>query len=113
EGEIQLALPLHPPGMNWLMPWLTDGVSYGFGRTVMVLLGALVAPLLYLLLRRGFSERVALLAGGICAVSSGLVVLGSGLHSDIPYLVLFLLGLFPLQVMQQRVSLVAAVLFGA
>src|SRR5690606_10194962 len=54
EGEIQLALPLHPPGMNWLMPWLTDGVSYGFGRTVMVLLGALVAPLLYLLLRRGF-----------------------------------------------------------
>src|SRR5690606_4023779 len=51
--------------------------------------------------------------GGICAVSSGLVVLGSGLHSDIPYLVLFLLGLFPLQVMQQRVSLVAAVLFGA
>jgi hypothetical protein len=29
------------------------------------------------------------LTGGLCAVSSGLVVVGSGLHSDIPYLLLF------------------------
>lgn len=112
EGEIQLALPLHPPGMNWLMPWLTDGASFGFGRAVMVVLGALVAPLLYLLLRRGSTERVAILAGGLCAISSGLVVLGSGLHSDIPYLVLFLVGLFPLDVLRSRASWLAALWFG-
>lgn len=112
EGEIQLALPLHPPGMNWLLPWLTDGVSYGFARTVLVVLGALIAPLLYLVLRRCVAERVALLAGGICAVSSSLVVLGSGLHSDIPYLVLFLIGLLPLAVMRERQSLWASIGFG-
>ncbi len=112
DGDMQNALPLHPPGMSWLMPWLTDGSSFGFARAVMVVLGALLAPLLYLLLRRSFSERVALLTGGICAVSSALVVIGSGLHSGIPYLLLFVLGLFPLQTLRHKVSISAAILFG-
>lgn len=42
--NIQLALPMHPPGMIWLTPLLTDGESFGFARFVMVVLGALVAP---------------------------------------------------------------------
>lgn len=111
-GDIQNALPLHPPGMTWLTPLLTDGESFGFARFAMVVLGALLAPLLYLLLRRSFVERVALLAGGICAVSSSLVLVGSGLHSDVPYLLLVLLGLFPLQRLGTEWSLVSACLFG-
>lgn len=111
-GDIQSALPLYPPGMSWLLPVLTDGQSFVFARLSMVLLGALLAPLLYLLLRRSLSERVAAVSGGFVAVSSGLVVLGSGLHSDIPYLFLFLVGLFPYEVMRRSASVVAAVQFG-
>lgn len=110
--NIQLALPMHPPGMIWLTPWLTDGTTFGFARIVIVVLGALLAPLLYLLLRRGFSERVALVAGLLCAVSSSLILIGSGIHSDVPYLVLFLLGLFPYAAMRQGKSYGAAVWFG-
>ncbi len=110
--NIQLALPMHPPGMIWLTPWLTDGASFGFARFVMVVLGAVLAPLLYLLLRRGFSERVALVSGLLCAVSTSLIVVGSGLHSDVPYLVLFLLGLFPYDAMRRGRNYGAAVWFG-
>jgi hypothetical protein len=112
ESEIQNALPLHPPGMTWLTPLLTDGSSFLLARAVMVVLGALVAPLLYLLLRRNFSERVAVLTGGLCAVSSGLVVVGSGLHSDVLYLLLFVVGLFPLERLRKEASAVAAISFG-
>jgi hypothetical protein len=112
ESDIQNALPLHPPGMTWLMPVLTDGNSFVFARAVMVVLGALLAPLLYLLLRRNFSERVAVLTGGLCAVSSGLVVVGSGLHSDIPYLLLFVAGLFPFEKLRKEASTLAAITFG-
>lgn len=112
DGDIQNALPLHPPGMTWLMPMLTDGDSFGFARAVMVVLGALLAPLLYLLLRRSFSERIAVLTGGLCAVSSGLVVVGSGLHSDIPYLLLFVAGLFPFEKLRKQASVLAAITFG-
>jgi len=112
ETNIQLALPMHPPGMIWLTPWLTDGESFVLVRIVMLLLGATLAPLLYLLLRRGFSERIALVAGFVCAVSSSLVVIGSGVHSGVPYLVLFLLGLFPFEAMRRGRGYGAAVLFG-
>ncbi|MGK0301883.1 MAG: hypothetical protein ACI89X_002763 [Planctomycetota bacterium] len=112
RGDIQNALPLHPPGMTWLTPLLTDGNSFVFARFVMVVLGALLAPLLYLLLRRSFSERVAVLTGGLCAVSSGLVVIGSGLHSDIPYLLLFVVGLFPFEKLRKEPSALAAIAFG-
>lgn len=112
ESNIQLALPMHPPGMLWLTPWLTDGESFVLVRVVMMLLGAALAPLLYLLLRRGFTERVALVAGFICAVSSSLVVIGSGLHSGVPYLVLFLIGLFPFEAMRRDRRYGAAILFG-
>ena len=110
--NVQLALPMHPPGMIWLTPWLTDGEAFGVARFAMALLGSLLAPMLYLFLRRGFSERVALLAGLICAVSSSLVVVGSGLHSEVPYLVMFALGLFPYDAMRRRQSYGAAVWFG-
>lgn len=102
EGEIQLELPFHPPGMIWLTGWLTDGESFWFARLVMVLLGALLAPLLYLAVRRSFDECVALLAGGLVALASGLVMLSSGLHSETPYLFLFALGLLPLHRLSER-----------
>lgn len=111
-GDIQSALPLYPPGMSWLLPLLTDGQSFGLARSFMVVIGALLAPLLYLLLRRSLSERVAVIAGLLVAVSSGLVVLGSGLHSDIPYLLLFVVGLFPFASMRRSANVGAAILFG-
>lgn len=112
ETNPQLALPMHPPGMVWLTPVLTDGESFVLARSVMLVLGAMVAPLLYLLLRRGVSERIALAAGLICSVSSSLIVIGSGVHSGVPYLVLFLLGLFPFEAMRRRRSYGAAIAFG-
>jgi len=110
--NLQFALPMYPPGMIWLTPWLTDGEAFGWLRLFMALLGASLAPLMYVTMRRGFSERVALLAGLICAVSSSLIVVGSGLHAEIPYLVLFVLGLLPLDAMRRTRSYGAALCFG-
>ncbi len=104
--DVEWALPFRPPGMAWLADLLTDGndATAWWPRLCMVLLGALVAPLVYLGVRRGFSERPALIAGGLCACSSGLMLLGNGLHSEIPYLLLFLVSIFDFERMQNHSS---------
>lgn len=62
-------------------------------RYLLLILGAAIAPLVYLALRRSFNQPTALLAAYICAFSHSLIVLGSGVHSEIPYLFLFVLSL--------------------
>lgn len=89
----QLRLPLRPPAMHWLVSSLWDG-NPGTAwrlRGLFAVLGALLAPLLYLGLRREFPARTAALAGGLAAVSTQLMLLSSGLHVETPYLVLVLL----------------------
>lgn len=92
-GDPELALPFRPPGMVWLCRLLTDGHSFGLARAIMAMLGAAIAPLVYLALRRAFRERVAFVAGAICALSSSLALLSSGLHTETPYLLLVVLSL--------------------
>lgn len=111
-GEPELALPFRPPGMTWLSRLLTDGDSFLLARAVMALLGAAIAPLVYLVLRRGFAERVAFVAGTICALGSNLVLLSGGLHSETPYLLLFLLSMLDYDRLREG-RLGAAARFGA
>ncbi len=86
---LEAALPFRPPGMRWLAEALWDGRGPAYlPRAVMTVLGALVPPALYLGLVRSFEPRLALMAAWICACSNALIVLGSGLHVEIPYLLL-------------------------
>jgi hypothetical protein len=91
----QLALPLRPPGMHWLVAQLWNGApgTQWTARLLFVALGALVAPLVWWLLRRHVGARVAFATALLCAASSNLLLLSSGLHNETLYLVLALAAL--------------------
>lgn len=92
----ELRLPLRPPGMTWLVASLWDGADATAWRLrlLFVGLGAAVAPVLWLLLIRSFARPVATVAAGLCAASTSLMLLGSGPHNELPYLLLFLVSMF-------------------
>jgi len=89
------ALPFRPPGMSWLVQalWNGDPGTAWRLRLLFVVLGAAVAPLCWLLLRAPFGGRVAVLAATLTGLATNVVLLGSGLHSELPYLLLALLGM--------------------
>lgn len=96
-SDPETLLPFRPPAMDWFTTLLWDGnpSTSWLPRLVIAVLGALVAPLTYRALQRSFDERIAWCAGWTCALATNLVLLGSGVHSEVPYLVLFLLSLGP------------------
>lgn len=107
-------LPFRPPAMDWFTTLLWDGeaATSWLPRLALVLLGALVAPLTYRALQRSFEERIAWCAGWICALATNLVLLGSGIHSEIPYLVLFLLALGPWDRLRTAPTALAGIAWG-
>lgn len=108
-----LRLPLRPPGMQWLVALLWDGSGPAWPlRLCFVVLGALVAPLVWLLLRAHLPARVAFAAAALCAVSGNLIVLGSGPHVELPYLVVVLLALLLQEPLRTRGSLPIAAAWG-
>ncbi|MCA8965767.1 MAG: hypothetical protein KDC48_12860, partial [Planctomycetes bacterium] len=109
-----LRLPLRPPGMQWLVStlWNGDPATAWHLRLLFAALGATVAPLLFLLLRRHQGEPRAALAGGLCAAATPLLLLSSGLHSELPYLVLLLLSLFDQERLRTSPTAVAALRWG-
>lgn len=111
----ELALPLRPPAMTWLVAALWDGQPSGAWkiRVVFALLGALLAPLLYLLARAPLGERAALLAGLLAAGATNLILLSSGPHSETLYLVLLLATLFDQERLRTRPTALAALRYGA
>ncbi|HEX5051742.1 MAG TPA: glycosyltransferase family 39 protein [Planctomycetota bacterium] len=110
-----LLLPLRPPGMQWLVTllWNGDAATAWRLRLLFVVLGAAIAPLVWLLLRAHVAPAVAAFAAGLCAACTNLIVLGSGLHSELPYLVLFLLTLFVQERLHARPAIWLALTFGA
>lgn len=107
-------LPLRPPAMHWLVSSLWDGDPATAWRMRLLFcgLGALLAPLLYLLLRTHLPPPCAALAGVLTAASHPLLLLSSGLHSELPYLVLVLLSLFDQQRLATRPSVAIALRWG-
>lgn len=93
QADLQLRLPLRPPAMHWLVSslWNGDAATAWRMRLLFVLLAALHAPLLYLALRREFAPRIACIAGAGAAVATNLMLIGSGLHVETPYLLVVLL----------------------
>ncbi len=91
-GTPELAgLPLRPPAMVWLVDLLWNDVTsadVGVLRHVWRVLGALVAPLTYLAIRRDFSEGLARGAGVLAAFITGPLLLSTVIESETPYLVL-------------------------
>jgi len=85
-------LPLRPPGMPWLIALLWDGEgASAFGvRWLFAILGALVAPLLWLGLRRRLDPVIAFTAALFTAAASNLLLLASGPHVETLYLTVVL-----------------------
>ncbi len=90
-----LRLPLRPPAMQWLVAWLWNGdpATVGLVRSVFAAIGASIAPLVWLLLRTHVAPRTAALTAVLCAASSNLLLLSSGLHVEGLYLALVLASL--------------------
>lgn len=110
----QLRLPWRPPGMVWLVSllWNGDAATAGLVRWTLLVLGATVAPLLWLWLRRHVAPHLALVAGCITAAASNLLLLGSGVHTEIVYLVGVLLGLLLQDRLRGPHAWLAAIGFG-
>lgn len=89
-------LPWRPPGMPFFVSLLTngDGTSLHVVRWLFVALGAAIPAVLWLLLRTVVAPRIAFVASLLCAASTNLLLLSSGLHVETPYLLGVLLVLF-------------------
>jgi hypothetical protein len=108
-------LPLRPPGMQWLVSGLWDGdpSTAVWLRGLFVVLGAALAPLVWLVLRRHVAHSTAIGAAAFTAVAGNLLLLGSGLHSELPYLLLFVATLFDQERLAQAPTGPAAARYGA
>ncbi len=91
----ELLLPWRPPAMLWLVAalWNGDPASALPLRWLFAVVGASIAPLFWLLLRRHVEAPIAAIAAGICAVASNLLLLGSGVQVEGLYLALVLVSL--------------------
>jgi hypothetical protein len=85
-------IPLHPPGMGYLVALLWDGTAQGIVRlrAIWCGLGALGVLALFAAAHRAFGLRVAIAAALLGALSTGMIVLSSSLNNEAPYLVLVL-----------------------
>lgn len=88
------SLPMRGPGTAWLVARLWDGTGAGVEtlRWAWCLLGAALAPLAYLALRRHASELVACMTGALIAASHPLIVLSNSVDAETPYLLLVVAG---------------------
>jgi hypothetical protein len=86
----ELGLPIHPPGAGYLVAALWNGRADGVAglRFAWALMGALVVVLVAAAALRSFGGAVAAMTGWLCAVSGGLLVLGSSINNEVPYLLL-------------------------
>ncbi len=93
QGEVfELGLPLRPPGMAYLLALVWNGEASGIPwlRLLWIVLGALLAPLVYAAAARSFDVRVARGAGWLTAMATGPLLLSSSLNNETPYLVIVL-----------------------
>lgn len=114
DSDELFLLPLRPPAMHWLVSSLWNGepTTAWRLRLLFAIGGALLAPLLYLLLRERLPPPRAALAGVLTAASHPLLLLSSGLHNELPYLLLVLLSCFDQQRLATRPQWLVALRWG-
>lgn len=112
--DVELVLPWRPPGMTWGIAslWNGEGATLWPVRTAFTVLGAMIGPMMWWLLRRRIATGTAFLAAALCASSSNLMLVSSGLHAETPYLFLILLSLFDFERLATRPSWHVALRFG-
>lgn len=90
-GEpFEFDLPLRTPGMAYLLHWLSFGAEPSFlaWKIVWCILSAATCAVMYLACRRAFSERISLIAAGLCVFSFGQYMLATSLNNETPYMFL-------------------------
>ncbi len=90
DQPFELDIPLRPPAAGYLVSWLWDGQAKGIAtlRLLWCVMGALIAPLVFVAARKAFGATVALITGLLCAASTGLMMLSTSLDNETPYLLL-------------------------
>lgn len=86
-------LPIHTPGMGYLLAWIWDGdVPAGFlaPKVLFCVLGSLGCLLVWHSSRAMFGSRAALIAGLLSAASFGLTVQSTSLNNETAYTLLLL-----------------------
>ncbi len=86
----EMGVPMHPPGMAYLLAILWDGVAEHVSglKLLWCFLGAGTVWLLHEATRRSFGGAVAAIAGAAAAASTGLILLTTSLNNEAPYLCL-------------------------
>jgi hypothetical protein len=107
-------LPLRPPAMQWLVAMLWDGdpATAWRVRAVFLLIGASIAPLAFLAVRRTHGGRVALFTASFCALATNLWLCAAGPHSESLYLAGFLLSLLDQDGLRTRPAALTALRWG-
>jgi hypothetical protein len=100
----ELGLPLRPPANAYLLAALWDGTAAGVRwlRWWWAALGALVPALVFLAAERPFGRRAALIAGGLCATSNGLILSSASLNNETPYVLLVLSSLLMIGALREH-----------
>jgi hypothetical protein len=95
RGEpFEFNLPIHTPGMAYLIAWTWSGrPAEGFvaQKTLLCILSSLNCVLIWIVARRLFNERVAILAGLLSAASFASTVQATSLNNETPYSFLLLI----------------------
>lgn len=109
-----LKLPLRPPGMQWLVAAVWDGspATAWHVRALFAALAAATGPLLWLLVRAHLAPATALLAAALTSACASTLALGSGPHSELPYLLGVLVALGLQERLRTAPSLAMAGLWG-
>ncbi|HKQ47794.1 MAG TPA: glycosyltransferase family 39 protein [Phycisphaerae bacterium] len=108
-------LPVHPPGVAYLLSWLPNHESHGYflaAKVIWCLLGALSCALTIVAARPHFGLRVAALAGLLSAASFGLIVQSTSLNNETPYTLLLLITIIVTNSILTAPSVAKAVLWG-
>lgn len=86
----ELGLPIHPPATGYLVAALWNGQASGVTwlRFCWALMGALLVALIFVAVRRPFGFTTGAITAYLCAMSSGLILLGSAINNELPYLLL-------------------------
>ena len=90
DRPFELGIPIHPPGAGYLVAALWSGQADGVAwlRFAWALMGALLVVLVYAAVLRSFGFAAAVISSYLCAASSGLLLLGSSVNNEVPYLLL-------------------------
>lgn len=115
DRPFEYDLPVHSPGVAYLLSWLPDHQTAGhfhFAKVIWCFMGSLSCALTVFAATPGFGLRIGALAGLLSAASFGLIVQSTSLNNETPYTFLLILIIIATNSMTVAPSAMKAALWG-